>query len=166
MPNTTFIRRPTENDRAAVASLWHDAWHDGHGSVLPPAIVAERTEATFVARLSEFGASDLLVAERDGVIVGFAALLGDEVDQLYVAGGARGTGIARTLIAAAEAELGRRGVERAVIQCSEGNVRAHRFYSRTGWTDSGLADLPLWTADERRETHPTHVFVKHLSRLD
>lgn len=165
MPNTTFIRKLTETDRDDVADLWHEAWHDGHAAALPAAIVAERSRATFVTRLAEL-AADCLVAERSGVIVGFAALVGNEVDQLYVARAARGTGVAAELLAAAEAELVRRGVEHAVIQCSHGNDRAHRFYSRNGWTDSGLDDLPLWTADGRHETHPTHVFTKHLSSLD
>lgn len=165
MPNTTFIRRLTETDLGAVAGLWHDAWHDGHGACLPAAIVAERKPSTFVERLGPLSEGSF-VAERDGAIVGFAAIEGNEVDQLYVAADMRGTGTAAALLAAVEAELVRRGVSDAVIQCSHGNDRAHRFYSRNGWTDTGLRDLPLWTPDGRHETHPTHVFTKHLSSLD
>jgi len=164
MPNTTIIRKLTKTDLTEVARLWHDAWHDGHGACLPADIVAERQPSTFVDRLEALAASSI-VAERDGVLVGFAALEGNEVDQLYVTADARGSGVAAALLAAAEAELQRRGVRDAVIQCSHGNARAHRFYSRNGWTDTGLADLPLWTEDGRHETHPTHVFAKHLSSL-
>lgn len=165
MPNTTFIRKLTETDLAAVAGLWHDAWHDGHAACVPAAIVAEREPSTFAERLEAL-AADSLVAERDGAVVGFAALHDNEVDQLYVAADRRGTGVAAELLAAAEAELVRSGVSDAVIQCSHGNDRAHRFYRRNGWTDTGLSDLPLWTPDGRHETHPTHVFTKHLSSLD
>ena len=62
--------------------------------------------------------------------------------------------------------LARHGIRDAVIQCSAGNDRAHRFYARAGWRDSGVRQAPIWTPDGRHETHPTHIFVKQLSSLD
>ena len=165
MPNAPILRPYRSDDRAAVVRLWHDAWHDGHGSALPAVVVAERSLESFDLRLGPLEAGTL-VAELDGNVVGFAAIEGDEIDQLYVAAEARGTGLAAALLAAAEAELVRRGIRDAAIQCSAGNDRAHRFYARAGWRDSGVRQAPIWTPDGRRETHPTHIFVKQLSSQD
>jgi GNAT superfamily N-acetyltransferase len=165
MPNAPILRPYRSDDRAAVVRLWHDAWHDGHGSVLPAVVVTERSLESFDLRLGPLEAGTL-VAELDGNVVGFAAIEGDEIDQLYVAAEARGTGLAAALLAAAEAELVRRGIRDAAIQCSAGNDRAHRFYARAGWRDSGVRQAPIWTPDGRHETHPTHIFVKQLSSQD
>ncbi len=153
------------DDRAAVVRLWHDAWHDGHGSVLPPHVVAERSLESFNLRLGPLEAG-CLVAEAEGRILGFSVIEGNEIDQLFVAAEARGTGLANALLAATEAELVRRGIRDAAIQCSAGNDRAHRFYARAGWRDSGVREAAIWTPDGRHETHPTHIFVKQLSSLD
>jgi GNAT superfamily N-acetyltransferase len=165
MSIATAFRLFRSDDRAAIVGLWHDAWHDGHGSILPAHAVAERTVESFDLRLGPLEAG-CIVAEVDGRILGFAAIEGSEIDQLYVAAEARGTGLASALLAAAEAELVRRGVRDAVIQCSQGNDRAHRFYARSGWRDSGARPAAIWTPDGRHETHPTHIFVKQLSSLD
>ena len=165
MPNAPILRPYRSDDRAAVVRLWHAAWHDGHGSALPAVVVAERSLESFDLRLGPLEAGTL-VAELDGNVVGFAAIEGDEIDQLYVAAEARGTGLAAALLAAAESELVRRGIRDAAIQCSAGNDRAHRFYARAGWRDSGVRQAPIWTPDGRHETHPTHIFVKQLSSQD
>lgn len=159
------FRSIRSDDRAAVVRLWHDAWHDGHGSVLPAHVVAERNLESFNLRLEPLEAG-CIVADVDGRILGFAVIEGDEIDQLYVAAEARGTGLAHALLAAAEVDLVRRGIRDAAIQCSAGNSRAHKFYARAGWRDSGVREAPIWTPDGRHETHPTHIFVKQLSSLD
>ncbi len=165
MSIAAVLRPFRPDDRAAVVRLWHDAWHDGHAAVLPTHAVAERTLESFDLRLGPLQAGSL-VAEVDGRLLGFTAIEGNEIDQLYIAAEALGTGLAASLLAAAEAELARRGVRDAVLQCSQGNDRARRFYVRAGWHDSGVRQAPIWTPDERRETHPTHLFVKQLSSLD
>ncbi|WP_051228823.1 GNAT family N-acetyltransferase [Pleomorphomonas oryzae] len=161
----TAFRPFRSDDRPAVVRLWHDAWHDGHGSVLPAHVIAERTLESFDHRLGPLEPG-CLVAEADGRVVGFAVIEGNEIDQFFVAAKVRGTGVAHALLATTETELARRGIRDAVIQCSAGNQRAHRFYARTGWRDSGVRQAPIWTPDGRHETHPTHIFVKQLSSLD
>ena len=165
MSTATAFRPFRPDDRAAVVRLWHDAWHDGHAPILPAHVVAERTPESFDRRLGPLEAG-CLVAEADDRILGFSAIEGNEVDQFFVAAEARGTGLAKALLAATEADLARRGIRDAVIQCSAGNHRAHRFYARAGWRDSGVRQAPIWTPDGRHETHPTHIFVKQLSSLD
>ncbi len=92
MPIATAFRPFRPDDRAAVVRLWHEAWHDGHASVLPAHAVAERTMESFDLRLGPLEAG-CLVAEAGGRILGFAAIEGNEIDQFYVAAEARGTGL-------------------------------------------------------------------------
>jgi GNAT superfamily N-acetyltransferase len=156
-----LIRPFAPSDRSVVAALWHDAWHDGHGAIFPTDVVAQRTLATFDLRLAGI-AADALVAEGNDSVVGFVSLWQNEVDQLYVAAPARGSGVATALLEAAETELAARGIADAVVQCSVGNARAYRFYRQRGWTDTGIEDLPIWMPEGMHRTHPTHVFTKKL----
>lgn len=79
----------------------------------------------------------------------------DELYQFYVGAGARGTGVASVLIADAEALLAARGVATARLDCAIGNVRAARFYEKSGWrrsativstlaTPSGVFEVDVW----------------------
>lgn len=159
------IRPLIPSDAPAVAALWHAAWHDGHGTIFPADVVALRTPATFAARLEAL-AGETLVAIEGETVVGFACLLQNEIDQLYVAADVRGSGLAQRLLDAAEEALAARGVRQAILQCSAGNERAHRFYARRGWVDTGVKDLPIWMPDGMHRTYPTHVFAKKLPTRD
>ncbi|GGD27877.1 GNAT family N-acetyltransferase [Aureimonas glaciei] len=148
-----------EADR--VAALWHDSWHDGHAALLPPPIVAQRDLGSFAARLVPLAAQSM-VAVEDGTIVGFGALVEDEIDQLFVARDARGTTVAAGLLAALEDRLRDAGVTRAEVQCLQGNDRALAFYARHGWNVTGRADLPLWMPEGQSASHPTLMLAKDL----
>ncbi|WP_239025121.1 GNAT family N-acetyltransferase [Rhodoligotrophos defluvii] len=82
-----------------------------------------------------------------GAPLGFYLLKGDELNQLYVGSEARGSGIASTLIAHAEARLRQIGVETAWLACAIGNERAARFYEKSGWCRSGVVVSRLPTPD-------------------
>ena len=62
---------------------------------------------------------------------------GAEVEQVYVAAGHRGSGVARLLLAEAERLVAAGGHPRAWLAVVAGNERARRFYAREGWTDEG-----------------------------
>src|SRR5919112_5478681 len=89
------------DDVAAVAAIWRDGWTDGHLGHVPAELVAIRTPESFVTRAAARRA-DTTVAEVDGEIAGFVMVVGDEVEQVYVAAGHRGSGVATALLAAAE----------------------------------------------------------------
>src|SRR3954471_24166298 len=57
----------------------------------------------------------VIVAEIDGEIVGFAAVVGGELDGLFVEPDLWGQGIGRTLVEAATREARRRGLALSVI---------------------------------------------------
>ncbi|MEL6265412.1 MAG: GNAT family N-acetyltransferase [Pseudomonadota bacterium] len=141
-----ILRPPVEADLAPLATLWHQAWHEAHGALVPAVLVRARTRESFADRLPAMLAR-IVVAGPEGAPLGFAAIEGDEMNQLFVAPGARGTGVAAALIAAAERRLAASGVERAWLACAIGNHRAARFYARAGWAHAGVISDTSQTPD-------------------
>src|SRR3954454_15021314 len=91
------LRRARSGDVAAVAAVWRDGWADGHVGHVPTGLVAIRTPESFVTRAAARRA-DTTVAEVDGEIAGFVMVVGDEVEQVYVSAGHRGSGVAAVLL--------------------------------------------------------------------
>ena len=75
----------------------------------------------------------VIVAELDGEIAGFAAVVGGELDGLFVEPDLWGRGIGRALVDAATHEARKRGLALQVIA----NPRARRFYEHCGLTVEG-----------------------------
>ena len=75
----------------------------------------------------------VIVAEIGGEIAGFAAVVGGELDGLFVEPDLWGHGIGRTLVDAATNEARRRGLALSVAA----NPRARRFYESCGFTLEG-----------------------------
>lgn len=75
----------------------------------------------------------VIVAEIAGEIAGFAAVVGGELDGLFVEPDLWGQGIGRTLVDAATHEARRRGLALKVIA----NPRARRFYESWGFLVEG-----------------------------
>src|SRR5689334_3504883 len=72
----------------------------------------------------------VIVAELDGEIAGFAAVVGGELDGLFVEPDLWGSGIGRALADAAAHEARKRGLALTVVA----NPRARRFYEHCGFT--------------------------------
>ena len=79
------------------------------------------------------------VAVDDGAIVGFTVVTDDELEQMYVAASHRGRAVADLLIDHAEATVAERAAT-CWLAVAAGNVRARRFYERSGWTDAGALE--------------------------
>jgi ribosomal protein S18 acetylase RimI-like enzyme len=140
------ILRPARPDEAdAVAAIWRDGWTDGHLGNVPDALVAVRTPESFDVRTAE-GLEHTTVAVVDGQIAGFVMVVGDEVEQVYVAASHRGCGVAGILLAEAVRLVKANGFDRAWLAVATGNARARRFYERQGWVDEGAFDYPAETA--------------------
>ena len=75
----------------------------------------------------------VIVAEIDGQIAGFAAVVGGELDGLFVEPDLWGHGIGRALVDAATHEARKRGLALKVIA----NPRARRFYESCGFRVEG-----------------------------
>ncbi|WP_133981009.1 GNAT family N-acetyltransferase [Kribbella voronezhensis] len=137
--------RPAEaGDVDAVASIWYAGWGDGHLGNVPDELVAVRTEKSFWDRVPD-RIADTTVAVAGGEVAGFVMVLADEVEQVYVSGNHRGSGVAGALIAEAERQVKDAGYDEAWLAVATGNARARRFYERSGWHDTGAFDYPAST---------------------
>jgi putative acetyltransferase len=136
----TTIRPAVPADMAAVADLWHEGWHDGHAGHVPDGLTAARTLSAFHQRTPARVADTAVAVSEDGSVVGFVMVAGDEVEQVFVARAARGSGLAPALLAEAERRVAGDGHSTAWLAVVVGNARARRFYEKQGWVDCG--DLP------------------------
>lgn len=123
------IEPARESDISQIADLWHDGWHQAHGHIVPPALVASRQPQEFQARTQK-RLPQTRVARSEGVLAGFFMLSEDELYQFYVSSEFQGRGLAKTLMASAERDL---AGKIAWLACSVGNDRAARFYEKVGW---------------------------------
>jgi GNAT superfamily N-acetyltransferase len=129
-----------------VAEIWHLGWQDGHLGLVPQELADIRTEASFRTRAAD-RVADTTVATVDGAVAGFIMVVGDEVEQVYVSSGHRGTGVAAALLAEAERQVHANGHGKAWLAVVAGNARARAFYERAGWVDEGPFDYAAATEE-------------------
>ncbi|WP_210502414.1 GNAT family N-acetyltransferase [Nocardioides xinjiangensis] len=157
----TSIRPAVPADMAAVADVWHAGWHDGHAGHVPAGLAAARTLEAFHERTPSRVGDTAVAVSDDGTVLGFVMVVGDEVEQLFVARDARGTGLATVLLDEGERRVAAGGHEVAWLAVVVGNARARRFYEKRGWSDAG--DLPYEvTAGGERFVSPCRRYVKHV----
>ena len=142
-----MVRPYTEGDLVPVGRVHALSRRAAYAGLVPADALAEVTPETQVEtwreRLSQ-GAT-VVVAERDGAVVGFAALLetdeGTELNAIHLLPEAVGTGLGSALMQAALDEARRQGCPMLHLFVLEGNDRAQAFYRRTGWRLAGHAGL-------------------------
>lgn len=142
MSDSTPPRAALAEDIAPLARLWHDGWQDAHAALLPAEVARARTLESFLERLTR-SLHNVRAIGAVGDPVGFALLKGSELNQFYVQGRARGTGIARVLIADAELQFAQAGIKTVWLACAIGNDRAARFYEKVGWRRTGIETIEL-----------------------
>lgn len=131
-------RAATPADAGTVAALLH-AFNTEYGTATPgPAVLTARLERLLAG-------SDLVALLTGAPAVGVALLsLRPSVwyegpvavlDELYVAPARRGQGLGSRLLAAAEAEVRRRGGELLEINVDGDDTGARRFYARHGYAN-------------------------------
>jgi GNAT superfamily N-acetyltransferase len=155
------LRQATANDASKIAEIWHLGWRDGHLGFVPPELVAARYQDSFRTRAAQ-RVNDTTVAVMDGEVAGFVMVVGDEVEQVYVAARHRGTGVADALMTEAERRIARAGHSTAWLAVVQGNARARRFYERRGWSDAGPFNYAA-AAEDGPLSVPARRYVKHLS---
>jgi GNAT superfamily N-acetyltransferase len=141
------VRAAQPDDAAAIAEVHVETWRGAYAHAVP----AEYLASLDVARRARWWRSeietgaDVLVAEDDGKVVGFASVgaARDEPESvgelyaIYVRPAAWGTGAGRALIDAAHARMHERGYRDAILWVLENNPRARRFYEIAGWSTDG-----------------------------
>jgi len=140
------VRDAEKTEIDQVAKIWHEAWNDAHAQIVPAELTRLRTLELFRERL-ETAWPRVRVVGPPGEPLGFYMLKGDELDQLFVAAHARGSGVAAALIADAEIRLAEAGVKSAWLGCAIGNERAARFYEKCGWRRTGIIAYLAHTAN-------------------
>ncbi|SFB54862.1 Ribosomal protein S18 acetylase RimI [Amycolatopsis marina] len=148
------------DDAGAVAEIWYRGWCDGYLGNVPEHLVAIRTRDSFWTR-AEQHVDDTVVATVADEVAGFVMVVRDEVEQVYVAGRHRGSGIAAVLLTEAERLVVANGYGRAWLAVVAGNTRARRFYERNGWVDEGPFDHHAPGADGPVLV-PAHRYVKRV----
>ncbi|MEV0272069.1 GNAT family N-acetyltransferase [Hamadaea sp. NPDC050747] len=132
------IRPARAEDATTVAEIWTKGWADGHLGNVPDELVSVRTAEAFHQRAGERVAETTVAVSESGEVAGFVMVVGDEVEQVYVAAAHRGGGVAASLLAEAERQVAVGGHDRAWLAVVDGNHRARRFYERCGWVDDGM----------------------------
>jgi DNA/RNA-binding domain of Phe-tRNA-synthetase-like protein/L-amino acid N-acyltransferase YncA len=138
------IRSAVPEDAEDVAGIWRHGWRDGHLGLVPQELVEARTEESFLTRAAD-RVADTTVATVGAAVAGFIMVVGDEVEQVYVAALHRGTGVADALMAEAERQVRANGHATAWLAVVDGNARARAFYERAGWRDEGPFDYTAAT---------------------
>ena len=136
---TPAVRPATPEDEAAVVALWRAC-----------DLVASYNDPAADFRFARGGAcSDVLVAEAGpGVILG-SVMVGHDGHRgwlYYVAAApqARGTGIGRQMVQAAEDWLRRRGVVKAQLLVRETNTAVVAFYEGLGFETAPRTVMGKW----------------------
>lgn len=154
------LRRARQDDTSAIAAIWREGWREAHLGHIPDDLLAARLQESFAARTSG-RVSDTVVAVTARGLAGFVMVVDDEVEQVYVSVGHRGTQVAGALLAEAERRVAVGGHQRAWLAVVAGNARARRFYARNGWQDEGRFEYHASTATGTIPV-PCHRYVKHV----
>src|SRR4051812_73356 len=140
---TVHLRAGRTEDADALASI-HTRSRAAAMPWLP--VLHDQAETRSWMRDVVLAEQRVVVAERNGRVVGFAAVHGDWLEQLYVAPEAIGSGVGRPLLDAAKAEC----PDGLSLYVFTRNVRARRFYEAAGSCSSLKG-----TAAPTRRTSPT-----------
>jgi ribosomal protein S18 acetylase RimI-like enzyme len=143
------VRPATVADAPAMGRLHVRAWQAAYRGHMPDDYLdglraSERAAGWERVLGVERPGCAVLVAERDGEVVGFAnvgpAQDPEGAGELYainVDPAHWGTGAGRALLEAAQAELARLGFDETVLWVLPANARARRFYEIAGWASDG-----------------------------
>ncbi len=159
-----IVRNATQDD----AALLHRVAAETFPLACPPdaplenieAFIAENlSEAAFVAYLRD-PLRELFIAQVDGDVAGYAMVVhGDpadadvvasvssrptgELSKLYVRATHHGGGVASALVEAAVMAAAARGVASVWLGVNDQNVRANRFYEKSGFAKVGTKSFRL-----------------------
>jgi ribosomal protein S18 acetylase RimI-like enzyme len=148
-PGAVTVRHARTGDAPDLGLLHVRAWQAAYRGQMPDGFLdglrPEDRQAGWERALGRDRTHDpVLVAERDGRVVGFVVLRAaedphgaGELAAINVDPDHWGTGAGRALLAAAHEELARLGYREAVLWVLPGNRRARRFYEIAGWVADG-----------------------------
>jgi GNAT superfamily N-acetyltransferase len=149
MASATTIRRAQRSDMPALGRLGGLLLRQHHGfdarRFIPPGDDPEGGYAWFLGRQLEGDAGVVLVAERAGVVIGYAWASVEPqswkelraecayLQDIVVDPAARGGGVARALIDAVVLWARERGMPRLMLWTAEANAPAQRLFAARGF---------------------------------
>jgi ribosomal protein S18 acetylase RimI-like enzyme len=145
-----IVRRAEERDRLSIAAVHAQSWRDTYRGTLPDSFLAEKIGGVMAARwlAQEIRAEDaVLIAERDGEILGFCATWDGEsayVDNLHVREQGRSHGVGRRLLAETARHFLAIDRRQAHLHVVAANLRARALYLRLGGKPAGIVDKDLY----------------------
>ena len=159
-----ILRPALPADGPALAALGRDSFIAKFGAMYRPedlaAFLAEQHAPQIVAAQLADPAYRVMLAERDGALVGYCKLglscgwpehardsHAIELKQLYTAPGATGGGIGSALMDWALGEARALGADEIQLSVWSGNTDAQRFYHRYGFVK--VADTHFWVGEQR-----------------
>lgn len=135
------IRPARQDDDAALVTLDATTW----SPEATPAPRRENVTTFFGARVDP---ADVVVAEQDGAVVGYATLHNAiplpahahvwEINGVAVHPAATGQGVGKALVEAIVAEAIRRGAQKVSLRVLGSNAVARRLYARCGFIEEGV----------------------------
>ena len=153
-----IIRAARIDDADAIAAVHVRTWQEAYRGVVPAAALAALDEdARALAWRTSIaaGAPCALVADDDGVVVGFASfgaardadLAGDgELYAIYVTSSHWRAGVGHALLTAVEHDLVHIGAREPALWVLADNPRARTFYQRHGWRVDGAERIVTGSA--------------------
>ncbi|WP_329050665.1 GNAT family N-acetyltransferase [Amycolatopsis sp. NBC_01488] len=144
-----MIRPATVADAAVIGEIHVASWQAAYAGLMPDDFLAglsASSRAESWARLIGDG-GQVLVAEQDGVVAGFAAYGDGRLYALYLLPEYWGRGLGRALHDRVVEDL---SGDSAVLWVLSTNERAKAFYVRQGWAPDGAAQTE--TIDDGRVT--------------
>ncbi|WP_341977565.1 GNAT family N-acetyltransferase [Microbacterium sp. LTA6] len=150
------IREALIDDADDVAGVHVRSWQAAYLGLIDQKVLDELSVADRADRWRSIIAEPLpttlalLVAERDGEVVGWTSFgsgrdqdgaADGEVYGIYADPAAWSTGIGHALLAAAEERIAGAGHTRAYLWVLDGNVRADAFYEAHGWVADGATKV-------------------------
>lgn len=157
------LRPALAADADALATLGRDSFMAKFGAMYRPedaqAFLATAHTPEVVAHQIADPGYRVMLAERDGALIGFCKLVlacgwpdyarGEraiELKQLYTAPGATGGGIGAALMEWGLAEAKAAGADEVQLSVWSGNDGAQRFYRRYGFEK--VADIEFWVGEQ------------------
>ncbi|KQS10173.1 acetyltransferase [Curtobacterium sp. Leaf183] len=141
----TAVRKARDGDALGIARVHVQAWKETYAHLLPAAYLNARSVDAYADRwraIIDDAVTDVLVAEQDGAVVGWAsagpgresdAPRTRELEGIYVLASTYGSGLGQALLDRAVSEAP------AFLWIAEHNPRAEAFYRRNGFVRDGTA---------------------------
>ena len=126
------IRAARREDVGDMVRIQRESLPDTYGRFLEEEALEPWIDGDLVDRYVASEWQNMIVAESQGEILGFAAIAGALIDLLWVRADVRGRGIGTRLMDHAEPRIASRHAT-AELECFEPNTRALRFYERRGY---------------------------------